>query len=87
MKFLFDLGPTMQGAWLDQLRDRWRSVWDVLLGRAYAAYSVPDIMDEMRLRIALASIANSTCCEGCQQAAKVARAALDPKPVGDTLGE
>lgn len=30
-----------------------------------------------RLRGALESIANNTCCEGCQEAAKVARAALD----------
>lgn len=43
----------MQGAWLYKLRDRWRSTWDVLTGRAYAAYSAPDHMGEVRLRMAL----------------------------------
>jgi hypothetical protein len=32
-----------------------------------------------RLRAALTSIADNTCCDGCQQAAKWARAALDGK--------
>lgn len=30
------------------------------------------------LRAALQSIANNTCCEGCQEAARVAKAALSP---------
>lgn len=42
----------MKNSWLDRLRDRIRSTWDVLTGRAYAAYSVPDHMSEVRLRIA-----------------------------------
>lgn len=46
----------MGSNWLDKLRDRWRSVWDVLTGRAYAAYSVPDDMGEVNLRIALIEI-------------------------------
>lgn len=33
-----------------------------------------------RLRTALTSIANNTCCDRCQEAAKVARAALEPSP-------
>ena len=37
-----------------------------------------EIEDNARLRAALESIANNTCCEGCQQAAKVARSALQP---------
>lgn len=43
----------MQGTWLEMLRDRIRSTWDVLTGRAYAAYSMPDHMGEVRLRAAL----------------------------------
>lgn len=43
----------MEGSWLDKLRDRCRSTWDVLTGRAYAAYSLPDYMGEVRLRAAL----------------------------------
>lgn len=43
----------MQGTWLERIRDRLRSAWDVLTGKAYAAYSLPDHMDEVRLRIAL----------------------------------
>jgi hypothetical protein len=33
-----------------------------------------------RLRAALESIARNTCCDRCQEAALVARAALEPKP-------
>lgn len=43
----------MQGTWFERLRDRWRSVWDVLIGRAYASYSIPDQLSEVRLRMAL----------------------------------
>lgn len=68
----------MKGTCWEELQHRISSAWDVLIGRAYAGYSVPDVMDEVRLRIALTSIANNTCCEGCQEAAKVARAALEP---------
>lgn len=32
-----------------------------------------------RLRGALGSIAANTCCDGCQEAARVAQAALSPK--------
>jgi len=32
------------------------------------------------LEAALSSIARNTCCEGCQEAARVARAALSPTP-------
>lgn len=32
------------------------------------------------LEAALRSIANNTCCDGCQEAARVARAALSPAP-------
>jgi hypothetical protein len=32
-----------------------------------------------RLEAALRSIADNTCCEGCQEAARVARAALSPR--------
>lgn len=42
--------------------------------------------ENLRLRSALQSIANNTCCEGCQEAAKVARAALNPTATGSTLG-
>jgi hypothetical protein len=35
------------------------------------------------LRAALESIARNTCCEGCQEAARVARAALAPSPAGE----
>lgn len=37
-----------------------------------------EIEDNARLRAALESIANNTCCDGCQEAAKVARSALQP---------
>ena len=40
-----------------------------------------------RLRAGLESIARSTCCEGCNEAKRVAKNALDPKPVPGTLGE
>ena len=33
-----------------------------------------------RLRAALTSIASNTCCNGCQEAARVARNALEGKP-------
>ena len=33
-----------------------------------------------RLRAALTSIASNTCCGGCQEAARVARNALEGKP-------
>ena len=33
-----------------------------------------------RLREALTSIASNTCCGGCQEAARVARKALEAKP-------
>ena len=33
-----------------------------------------------RLRKALTSIAQNTCCDGCQEAARVAREALEAKP-------
>ena len=33
-----------------------------------------------RLRDALTSIASNTCCNGCQEAARVARNALEGKP-------
>lgn len=42
----------MRGTWLERLRDRLRSAWAVFTGRAYAAYSVPDVMSEVRLRAA-----------------------------------
>lgn len=43
----------MQGTWWERLRDRLSATWAVLTGRAYAAYSTPDVMGEVRLRIAL----------------------------------
>lgn len=43
----------MKGTWFETLRDRLNSTWAVLTGRAYAAYSVPDFMDEVRLRVLL----------------------------------
>mgnify|MGYP001594703064 CR=1 FL=1 len=46
----------MEGTWIERLRDRARSTWDVLTGRAYAAYGLPDVMSEARLRIALCQI-------------------------------
>jgi hypothetical protein len=67
----------MESSWWESLGARFRSAWDVWAGRAYAGYSVPDPMSEVRLRIALLSIANNTCCDGCREAAKVAKAALD----------
>jgi hypothetical protein len=67
----------MEGSWWESLRARFRSALDVWAGRAYAGYSVPDHMSEVRLRIALLSIAKNTCCDGCREAAKVAQAALD----------
>lgn len=42
-----------------------------------AAEFLPALYDEVkRLRAVLESIAKNTCCEGCQEAALVARAAM-----------
>lgn len=41
----------MQGTWIERLRARIASTWDVLTGRAYAAYSAPDYSSEMQLRV------------------------------------
>lgn len=46
----------MNGTPFEALRDRLRSTWNVLTGRAYAAYSLPDAMGEIRLRAALIGI-------------------------------
>lgn len=46
----------MKQTWIEALRDHISGAWAVLTGRAYAAYSVPDIMDEVRLRAALCEI-------------------------------
>lgn len=43
----------MQGTWFSSILDRLRATADVLTGRAYAAYSYPDHMDEVKLRILL----------------------------------
>lgn len=43
--------------WFEALRHRISGAWDVLIGRAYAGYQMPDHMDEVRLRIALAPFA------------------------------
>lgn len=43
----------MKITWLERLRDRLRSVWDVLTGRAYAAYQLPDYSGELVLRVAM----------------------------------
>jgi hypothetical protein len=43
----------MKGTWWEGIRDRIRSTWDVLIGRAYASYSIPDQLSEVRLRMAL----------------------------------
>jgi hypothetical protein len=49
----------MNETWFEALRHRLRSTWDVFMGRAYAGYSVPDVMDEVRLRIALLPFAKA----------------------------
>lgn len=46
----------MKQTWFEALKDRLRSAWDVLLGRAYAGYSLPNDTEELRLRIALCEI-------------------------------
>jgi hypothetical protein len=51
---------------------------DLEIVRAVAFTEGARMMDE-RYRPTLQSIANSTCCEGCQEAAKWARAALNPR--------
>lgn len=75
----------MQGTWFEALRDRWRSTWDVLTGRAYAAYSAPDIMGEVRLRMALVAIqqkiANRSFINTVEIRSTV-EAALDDTPDG-----
>jgi len=43
----------MNETWFEALHNRLSSAWDVLTGRAYAGYSVPDDMIEVRLRTAL----------------------------------
>jgi hypothetical protein len=46
----------MNSTWLNQLRDQWRSIRDVAVGRAYAAYSISDPMEGVRARMALLAI-------------------------------
>jgi len=36
-----------------------------------------------RMRAAMCSIARNTCCDGCQEAARIARAALTPQDAPD----
>lgn len=46
------------------------------------------IAEIVRLRKALGSIARNTCCDGCQEAAKVAKTALEPPhPAGSVVGQ
>lgn len=42
----------MGQTWFQALRGRIAGAWDVLTGRAYAAYSVPDYSDEIAMRAA-----------------------------------
>jgi hypothetical protein len=57
----------------------------LLYARAALDVLSPPDCDAAHLRDVLTSIANNTCCDGCQQAAKWARSALMQKPIGDTL--
>lgn len=43
----------MEQTWWEKWRHRIRSAMAVLTGRAYAAYNAPDMMSEVRLRMAL----------------------------------
>lgn len=51
-------------------------------GIPYAAGIGDALAEADAFRAALESIASNTCCDGCQEAAKWARDALDPRPVG-----
>lgn len=50
----------MGQTWFAALRDRISGGWDVLTGRAYAAYSLPDHSGEIQLRAAVAAYLKET---------------------------
>lgn len=54
----------MKGGWIfERIRHQLRAAWDVLVGRAYAAYDAPDMMGEVRLRIAATPFAEHDWCD------------------------
>jgi len=61
---------------LNEARNKTRNLWFERWDKAMARLG-ESIDREYHMRKALQSIADSTCCEGCQEAARVAREALE----------